>query len=149
MIIAGLFSLLLILCCAFIHYEILGLLNTSLSHLTLIPRRAKVLAALLCATVSHCCHICLFALAYFLLDDRFGLGRFGGKLGSIFSGYLYFSTETYTSLGFGDIFPLGELRMLAGVESLTGLLMISWTASFTFFAMNEYWRKPGRPTGQP
>jgi hypothetical protein len=148
MITAGFFSLLLILSSAFVHYEALGLLNTRLPGMTLIPRRAKVLAALLGAMVSHCCHICLFAVAYFLLDDRFGLGRFGGKFGNVFSSFLYFSTETYTSLGFGDIFPLGELRMLAGVESLTGLLMISWTASFTYFAMNEYWRKPGIPAGQ-
>jgi hypothetical protein len=148
MIIAGFFSLLLIFCSAFIHYESLGLLNTRLPGMTLIPRRAKVPAALLGAMASHCCHICLFALTYFLLDDRFGLGRFGGKFGDVFSSFLYFSTETYTSLGFGDIFPLGELRMLAGVESLTGLLMISWTASFTYFAMNEYWKKADPPTGQ-
>jgi hypothetical protein len=29
--------------------------------------------------------------------------------------------------------------MLAGVEALTGLLMISWTASFTYLEMNRYW----------
>ncbi|MDB5947629.1 MAG: two pore domain potassium channel family protein, partial [Ramlibacter sp.] len=53
--------------------------------------------------------------------------------------FLYFSIETYTSLGFGDVFPLGQIRMLAGMEALTGLLMISWTASFTYLEMSRFW----------
>jgi uncharacterized membrane protein len=29
--------------------------------------------------------------------------------------------------------------MVAGMEALTGLLMISWTASFTYLEMSRYW----------
>ena len=32
-----------------------------------------------------------------------------------FGEYLYFSTITYTSLGFGDVYPTGGLRMVAGM----------------------------------
>lgn len=54
--------------------------------------------------------------------------------------FWYFSIETYTSLGLGDIDPLGQLRLLTGIEALTGLLMISWTASFTYLEMSRYWK---------
>ncbi|MFL6662236.1 MAG: potassium channel family protein, partial [Rhizobacter sp.] len=52
---------------------------------------------------------------------------------------LYFSAETYTSLGFGDITPVGPIRLLAGVEALNGLLLIGWSASFAYIAMERYW----------
>ena len=65
---------------------------------------------------SHFLQIILFAAAYFLLRDRFGLGTFGGDFVDTFPNFLYFSTETYTSLGFGDIYPMGAIRMLTGLE---------------------------------
>jgi len=133
-------SVLLATLSAFIHYEVLRWLNELLPDMQLIARRAKVLVAVLGALASHACHIALFAAAYYLLRDRFGLGVFGGQFQDVFSAYLYFSSETYTSLGLGDIFPLGPLRMVVGIEALTGLMMISWTASFTFLEMSRYWK---------
>ena len=53
---------------------------------------------------------------------------------------MYFSAETYTSLGFGDVTPLGPIRLLAGVEALNGLLLIGWSASYTFIAMERFWQ---------
>ena len=78
-------------------------------------------------------------LVYFLLRDKFGLGGFAGGFVDSFSSFLYFSAETYTSLGLGDISPVGDIRLLAGLESLNGLVMISWTASFTYLEMRKYW----------
>jgi hypothetical protein len=42
-------------------------------------------------------------------------------------------------LGYGDVVPHGPLRLLAGVEALTGLLMIGWSASFTYVSMARFW----------
>ena len=44
----------------------------------------------------------------------------------------YFSLTTITTLGLGSIEPTGHLRMLAGVESATGFLLISCSASKVF-----------------
>ena len=52
---------------------------------------------------------------------------------------LYFSLITYTSLGYGDIAPLGPARLLAGIESLIGLGLIAWSASFTYLEMQHHW----------
>lgn len=54
--------------------------------------------------------------------------------------FLYFSGETYTTLGLGDIYPTGSLRLVTGIEALTGLLMRSWTGSFTYLEMRRYWQ---------
>ena len=47
----------------------------------------------------------------------------------------YFSLTTITTLGLGSIEPTGHLRMLAGVESATGFLLISYSASKVFRTM--------------
>ena len=51
----------------------------------------------------------------------------------------YFSGSVYTSLGFGDIVPVGNWRGLAIAEAVTGLVLIAWTASFTYFEMSANW----------
>ncbi len=56
-----------------------------------------------------------------------------------FATLFYFSTETFTSLGFGDMMPVGPIRMLAGIEALNGLLLIGWSASYLYIAMERYW----------
>lgn len=125
--------------CVLLHYETLRLLNDGLARTSMIPARAKVLAALVAAIASHALQIAAFALAYYLLRDNFGMGGFGGTFQDTLLSFLYFSSETYTTLGFGDIYPTGQLRLICGIESLIGLLMVSWTASFTYLEMRRYW----------
>jgi len=125
--------------CVMLHYETLRLLNDRLGPITIISMRAKVLAALVGALTSHVLQIGAFAFAYYLLRDKFGLGGFGGTFQDTLMNFLYFSSETYTTLGFGDIYPTGQLRLICGIESLIGLLMVSWTASFTYLEMRRYW----------
>jgi len=110
-----------------------------LARTNFVSTRAKVLVALVGAMASHVLQIGTFALAYYLLRDKFGLGGFGGTFQDTPMSFLYFSSETYTTLGFGDIYPTGQLRLICGIESLIGLLMVSWTASFTYLEMRRYW----------
>jgi hypothetical protein len=139
MLTAALCSLILIFGCVSVHYEALRALNDYLPRAAFIPGRAKVLAALAGAMASHFLHVSLFALAYFLLRDKLELGNFAGHFGDTFASFLYFSTESYTTVGFGDIYPAGPLRLLVGFEALTGLLLISWSGSFSYLEMRRYW----------
>jgi uncharacterized membrane protein len=70
--------------------------------------------------------------------------KVGGTLTGRFDGSLldcvYFSFTTFTTIGFGDIEPVGSLRYLTGLEALTGLVLITWTASFLFIEMQKYWK---------
>ena len=66
--------------------------------------------------------------------------------------YAYYSTVAYTTLGLGDLVPTGGLRILTGIESLNGFILITWTASFTYLAMEKFWgqhlpRRPRRGEG--
>lgn len=51
---------------------------------------------------------------------------------------------TYTTLGFGDLAPVGPLRFLAGTMARTGFVLITWSASFTYLEMSRDWRERER-----
>jgi voltage-gated potassium channel Kch len=110
-----------------IHYEVLRGLSAGLPRLR-IPSRGKLLVVIFATFLAHAVEILLYAVAVYLL------GNFS------FNVSLYFSAETYTSLGYGDVVPTGDLRLLAGVEALNGLLLIGWSASYTFIAMERFWQ---------
>ena len=129
---------LLVVSSTLVHYEVLRLLSVSIPRLRIRPR-ARLLAVIFGVFLGHLLEIACYALAYYTLHDHFGLGGFGGKFADNFATYFYFSAESYTSIGMGDIFPLGSLRLITGVEALNGLLLVGWSASFTYLAMQRYW----------
>ena len=58
---------------------------------------------------------------------------------------IYLSALNYSTLGLGgDLSPEGPIRMLVAVESLFGLLSITWSASFTYHRLSR-----GFPGHQP
>ena len=88
--------------------------------------------------VLHLFEIALYGIAYWVGDVVVNIGDFVGRAVG-FVDYVYFSAETYTTLGLGDIYPNGALRLIASIEALNGLLLLGWSASFTYLAMQKYW----------
>jgi len=127
----------------FLHYETLRVLTFGLPRLRM-PPRAKLMIVIFVAFFAHAVEICLYAVAFWVLSSHLGLGTLGGESHPAFSNSLYLSAETYTSLGYGDIVPEGDLRLLAGVETLNGLLLIGWSASYVFIAMERFWSGDGK-----
>jgi len=138
MLIASILAVLLVILSTFTHYEVLRLLSAYVPRIRVRPR-ARLLAVLLGTFFGHLLEISFYALAYYFLKDHFDLGNFGGKFVDNFASYLYFSAETYTTIGLGDIYPLGPLRLITGIEALNGLLLIGWSASVTYLAMQKFW----------
>lgn len=136
-IVASVCALLVVLTTG-IHYEVLRGLSAGLPILR-IPSRAKLVVVVLAAFFAHAAEILLYALAVFALIRYAHLGMLGEPGRFSLNAALYFSAETYTSLGYGDVIPVGELRLLAGVEALNGLLLIGWSASYTYIAMERFW----------
>ncbi len=128
----------LVLATVGIHYEALRLVSALLPHLRIRPR-ARIIVIIIGAFAAHTVEVWLYALGFLLLDRFAGLGYLTGDTVSEFSTYLYHSTVTYSSLGYGDLVPHGALRLVSGVEALNGLVMIGWTASFTYLAMEKLW----------
>src|SRR5262245_59319146 len=56
---------------------------------------------------------------------------------------VYFSLTSYTTIGFGDVVLEPGWRVLAGIEGLTGIILIGWSTAFVFAIVNrmyEHWR---------
>ncbi len=81
---------------------------------------------------AHLIESLLFAVGYYVSAYYLTIGSLLSESIVSIREYLYFSLVTYTSLGLGDIRPVGELRLIAGTEALIGLLMIGWSASYLF-----------------
>jgi hypothetical protein len=134
-------TLLLAALVIFLHYEALrGCIHLlpKLAH----RRRQRVVLLILIILATHAAEITLFALGYRFLLGFEGLGELAGATAARFSDYMYFSSVVYTTVGFGDIVPHGPIRFMVGTEALMGLVMITWSATFTFLEMQRDWPKP-------
>ena len=100
-----------------------------------------MLTLMLLLPLLHLVEMAFYAATYFFLRDFFDAGELSGDFYDSFFTYLYFSMETYTSLGFGDLVPHGPARFLVGMEVLNGLLLIGWSGSFVFVFMQRFWFK--------
>lgn len=98
-----------------------------------------VLVIVLVLFLAHVCEIGFYAVAYSFAVATLELGKFeGGDITGAMA-YLYYSGVMYTSLGLGDIHPHGHIRFITAIEALNGLLLIAWSASFTFMVMERLW----------
>jgi hypothetical protein len=138
MIAAILASISLVIVTVVILYETLRLTSHYLAALPL-PPRTRIIVVVLAAFAGHTMAVWTYAFAYWALAIKWNLGSFAGLPVEGFLDCLYFSIVTYTSLGFGDHVPVSHARLIAGVEALNGLLLIGWSASFTYLAMERYW----------
>ncbi len=127
------------------HYEALRLTSALLPRLGFIGPRGRVVVVVFACFAAHTAEVWLYAFGYHFLHGVAGLGTFGGAFGGSLADAVYFSVVTYTSLGFGDVYPLGGTRLVAGVEALNGLVLIAWSASFTYLAMEKFWPLHGGP----
>lgn len=122
-----------------IHYQFLfGIANLLLKG-EVVGHPFKVVLGVFAALVAHTLEIWLFALAFFFMNGAGDWGVLKGNFDGSLLDCAYFSFTSYTTLGFGDIYPEGGIRYLVGIEALTGLLLITWSASFLYYVMQRYW----------
>jgi len=126
------------LACVLIHHEVLSHLDRKRG---MAPRRDgfKVALGLIGALLAHVFEIILFAVAYIILTHMEGMGHIVGEMDHEIRDHVYFSFTTYSTVGYGDLVAVGPMRILVGVESLLGLVLITWTASFLFLEMQTRW----------
>lgn len=121
-----------------VHYEALYHLSVLLPKIN-IKNRLRIVLGVFGALLAHVVEIWIFAFAYCFMHRSDGWGNLKGDFDGGIIDCSYFSFTTFTTLGFGDIHPVGYLRYLTGIESLTGLVLITWTASFLFCEMQKSW----------
>lgn len=112
----------------------------------LAPQHQMVSVLLLIA--AHIVEVVLFALAVTAIVMSGG-GTLVGIDEPGFIDQLYFSFSVYSSLGFGDLIPTGDLRIVAGVEVIVGLLLIAWSATVLFSEVFLPELAKGLPVSKP
>lgn len=121
-----------------LHFEALNLLSNAAEKIKR-GGRARILFIVCGLILVHIVEIWLFALGIIIAKDEGSLGHISGAEDHQILDYVYYSAMCYTTVGFGDMLPLGALRFIAAIESLMGLTMISWSASFTYLEMRRFW----------
>ncbi|MBL8516594.1 MAG: two pore domain potassium channel family protein [Betaproteobacteria bacterium] len=107
------------------------------------PGRRTVLYVVFWLLGLHIAEIWTFGLAYHFLLQWPETGRIVGLPSTHIFDHIYFSATVFTTVGFGDLSPVGPIRFMAGTEGLTGFLLIGWSASFTYLEMETLWRRRG------
>jgi len=99
-----------------------------------VARRIGLLLRLFMLVVLlHLVQVVLWALVFW-----------GARQVSTLETAVYFSIITYTTVGFGDIVLGPPWRLLAGIEGLTGIILVGWSTAFVFAVVNhmyEHWRQ--------
>ena len=138
MIIVFAVNLIVIAITVIIHYEFMYRFTLLMPKLK-VRHRFRIVLGVFGALTAHAAEVWIFALSFYAMHHSDGWGNLHGNFQGTLMDCVYFSFTTYTTLGFGDIEPQGDLRYLTGLESLTGLLLITWTASFLYLEMTRYW----------
>ena len=124
-----------------IHYEFLRQITKLMPKLHF-RHRLRILLGVFLALTAHAVEVWIFGISYYFMNRSENWGHLTGNFDGSLLDCVYFSFSSYTTLGTGDIEPLGDLRFLTGLESLTGLVLITWTASFLYLEMTRYWETP-------
>ncbi len=96
------------------------------SVFSVLVQTALVLIAL------HVLEVFLWAVTYRLVPES-GLASLEEAM--------YFSFTTFTTLGYGDITLQGPWRMLTGIESLNGVLLLGWSTAVSFAVIQRTFGK--------
>lgn len=75
--------------------------------------------------------VLLWATTYFFLV--------GKEQFSSFEEAVYFSTVTFTSLGYGDVVMTGSWRMLSAFQAMVGILVFGWSSALLFAVVQRIW----------
>jgi hypothetical protein len=140
LVIAAAISALLALLTVLMHYEVLNIFGRLRRRFSL-PMRVELLLLVTASIVAHIVNIGLFAFTYAWMHQHPELGSLVGVFSEKPGDFFYFSVTCYTTLGFGEVYALGPMRIVAALEGLNGLVLITWSASFTYATTSNLWSR--------
>ncbi len=96
--------------------------------------RTWVLAASACLLgLKHAVDIVIWAAFFWFLD---------GPQFINFEEAVYFSSVTYTTLGYGDVVIQGPGRLLCTYEAISGTILFGLSTALLFTLVNRLWIRP-------
>ncbi len=111
------------------HYEALRQIRKVASRAR--RHRLTIPIILIMVMAAHIAEILLYMGLFLLASGPLGLGGFSAEPHGLL-GLFYYTVETYSSLGAGDVIPVGEIRLIASAASLNGILLLAWSGAFLF-----------------
>lgn len=134
-------TILTVLAAVAVHYEAFVRLSAWLERSGRRGRQ-RILMMVLSLIVVHMIEITFFGTtAWALVEYSTGSGVIISPYPLEYLDYIYFSAVSFTTLGYGELYPDGPIRFLFGTEALTGFALITWSASLTFIEMQRHWQK--------
>lgn len=119
------------------HYWSLGRL------LHCLPKRGQqrnhFLRSVLVLLLLVCVHLTVivgFACGLNFVSVFCDAGQLAGDLGAGFMDFFYHSAVTYSTLGISEV-PTGALKFVTALEALTGIILLTWSATFFYSVMGR------------
>jgi hypothetical protein len=84
----------------------------------------------------HLIEVVWFASGLFSAAEWLQLGALGDNTPGTFMNYFYHSAVTYSTLGLSSV-PEGHLKFMTAFESLTGIILLTWSATFFYSVMGR------------
>ena len=81
--------------------------------------------------IKHYLDIVLYAFGYWFFENASQLEDYESAL--------YFSSVTYTTLGYGDIVLTDGWRLLCGLQAMNGTLLFGWSTALLFLLVQRLW----------
>jgi voltage-gated potassium channel Kch len=91
------------------------------AHESAIGQGAAIVFVVIGLVAIHTVEIWLYAIVYFVLEAL-----------PDFESALYFSTASFTTIGYGDVVLDSKWRLLSAIEGANGLLLFGWSTAFLF-----------------
>jgi len=138
MIQAMLLSILVVGICTTIHYFVLKSVSDTIAQ-----RRAahgqNLGLAVGAITIAHVIEAFIYTLFFLWAVQGLQIGALNASGPAdepiTLMDYFYFSLVNFTTLGRGDLNPVGHLRFITGIEAFHGFLMITASGSFVLQVM--------------
>lgn len=94
--------------------------------------RSSLLVVVMTPTISvlmvaHAVEVVVWAITYFLVG---ACARCGADL-------VYFVGVTFTTLGYGDVVPVTEWKLLAPITAMNGVLLFGWSTAVIFEVLHR------------
>ena len=125
---------LLIVSTVFIHGVILELVLKALLRMPQdweVRWRAVIFSAVVLAVfAAHVLEIWVWAFFFMFIDEIHSL-----------EAALYFSTSSFTTVGYGDLVLSPDWRLMGALESANGMMLFGWSTAFIFEVVRRSYRR--------
>jgi hypothetical protein len=85
---------------------------------------------------AHVIEIWVWAIFYFFVEEI-----------QTWESALYFSTSSFTTVGYGDLILSEEWRLLGSIEAINGMILFGWSTAFIFAGVRDIYEHLHRTEG--